>query len=758
MSLALKHVQSDESHYAPFICQVCQTLPGLDALVTGSCSHAFCRSCMDEWTSKSSECPSCQVDLELSESSPPPCPSCRKITNNKGMDIFPLEKYQPLAYACMAKIQICCPHCTKWRGDYGKFKKHLTQCPFVIHRESSSVLKEYEQKNKQRKSPNQSPIRERVNSGRIRSKSPLRTKVSEETSLVHSPERLANCVTEKFAYHGKNLESSASMNLSTNSCGEEANLSNATILKEKGNARFNKREYGTARSFYDQALALVGDLKMLSVEDRHAAASLYCNRGATHGKERNYEKALVDYDYALQIAPDFLKAYSRKFKSLSAMGLLHEQKACLEAGVLHIPEEKTLLEDLRKIKQVIETMDIVRRSLQQANYLEAKDAGNFLMTITDHLDAVLLSAEADACVGKIDSAIKKCDFILNKDPHHILGLKTKGYVNMVAAKLDVACSFLKEAVKYDRLGNQAVKDIYKLCRRVQSDLAQGRTIVNKAEGSRILLKQAMDYYSSLIDDKSVPPRTPLTCLLRVERGEVGLQLQHYQLALTDARLAIETEQKNVRAWVVQCDSLIAIGRATEARDQLLEIKRDWGCDIERIKKAYVRANFECKVLECDKEIHSMVLHLVEKKKPRQNSMLDSTSHSDVSHQSGVEKRNVGRTRRKTAHGGMTDREIRRKATNRKDIAQNVDKGLVKKGSMGDRPFEHRQMKGRNSLPAGGRPSPPRSGRQNSPTPSEKARNSGKVQNGRWETDKGKPKQKERPVMSEEDARRRVSMI
>jgi len=78
--------------------------------------------------------------------------------------------------------------------------------------------------------------------------------------------------------------------------------------------------------------------------------------------------------------------------------------------------------------------------------------------------------------------------------------------------------------------------------------------------------------------------------------------------------------------------------------------------------------------------------------------------------------------------------------------------------MGDRPFEHRHMKGRNSLPVGGRLSPPSGGQQNSPASSEKTRNNGKVLNGQWETDKGKLKQKERPVMSEEDARRRVSMI
>jgi len=724
---------------------------------------------MDQWTSKSRVCPSCQVVLELSESDARPCPSCRTITNSTGLDVFPLEKAQPLAYACMAKIQICCPHCMKWRGDYGKYQKHLSQCSFVIRLENPSADDEYEQTNRRRKSPSNSPIRGRVNTGEIRSKSPpkrdtdgyneyTRTNPSEEISLVHSHERPVNDVAEKIVDHGNFLESFASMNLSSNS-SEETNLSNVIILKEKGNARFNKGEYEEARLYYDQAVILIGYLKLLSVEDRHTAASLYCNRGATHGKERNYERAVVDYNFALRIAPDFLKAYNRKFKALSALGLLHEQKACLEAGVSHIPEEKTLLEDLQKIEQVIKTMDVIRRSLQQRNYLEAKDSGSFLMTITDHLDAVLLSAEADASVGMIDSALEKCDFILNKDPHSILGLKTKGFVNMVAAKLDVACSFLKEAVKYDRVGHQAVKDIYKLCRRVQSDLAQGRSCVNKAEGSRILFKQAIDYYSSLIDDESIPPRTPLKCLFRIERGEVELKLQHYQLALTDVRLAIEIDQKNVTAWVVQCDSLIAIGRAAEARDQLLEIKRDWGCEIEKIKKAYSRAVFECKVLECDKEIRSMVGHMVEKKKLRQSSLLDSTSHSDnISYQSSAEKRNLGRARRKTANGGMMERDIRRKVINRKDIPQNADRRLVKKGSMGDRPFEHRHMKGRNSLPVGGRLSPPSGGQQNSPASSEKTRNNGKVLNGQWETDKGKLKQKERPVMSEEDARRRVSMI
>jgi len=204
----------------------------------------------------------------------------------------------------------------------------------------------------------------------------------------------------------------------------------------------------------------------------------------------------------------------------------------------------------------------------------------------------------------------------------------------------------------------------------------------------------------------------LKCLLYVERGEVACKLQQYQLAISDTTLAIEINPRNVRALVCQCDSFIACGRVVEARDNLLEIKQDWAYDNEKIKKAFSRAEFEWKILETDKQLRAMVS---DKRKSDPNS--------------NSEKRQEGRNRRNStptqALAGI-DREIKRKSRN-----------VSKRNSNGDKSSETRTWKAK---------------KEQSPNP-EKVKNSSK--GGLF---RSKSRVKERPVMSEEDARRRMSLI
>lgn len=563
-----------------------------------------------------------------------------------------------------------------------------------------------------------------------------------------------------------------------NSNNNTTSLAEASLLKEKGNAKFNKGDYPDARHYYDQALALVKDMTTLTtVEERTAVASLFCNRGATHGKERNVDGALRDYDAAIRIAPDYPKAYSRKFKVLAAHGKLREAKTLLEAAVVNVPGDKGLIEDLRKTRQIVDGMHNVKKLLQLRNYVEAKQAGNVLMKTTDNIEAVLLSAEADASLGLIDSAMDKCSFVLKNDPASAIGMKTSGYISLLAGNVDVALASLKDSLKLDA-NNVETKELFRFCRKVQSDLAEGRACIAKSDGngSRSVLKKAVDCFSSSIDDGSLPTKAPLLCMMRIERSEAELQLMHYQPALSDARLAIEVNPTSIRAWVVKAECYIATGRAVEAREELLVARRCWARGVDRIRDVCSRAVLECKVQEADKELRAMVAHIsidrVERASRVNTDGLSRSDHRDNRHK--TPEKSPKSARRQSMDTVLTDKtatdskqQRSRPASSRRNSTETGRSTAGRRSSVGDRPATGDRPQSTQRRPAenGRAGSMERRPTENGKTvsverrpPTENGRSKPDITRSNSSSNGVKPPQKRKPTLSEADARRRVSMI
>jgi tetratricopeptide (TPR) repeat protein len=131
MGFDVSQVISDDRHYGPFICTVCQNLISLDApVVTLPCSHPFCRTCLEGWAAqcgreeKDCSCPACQQNLSLPSTSTSTSTASIQLG---GMHISAqsLETGQPLAYAVLKQVQVACVHFScGWSGDYGNFLAH----------------------------------------------------------------------------------------------------------------------------------------------------------------------------------------------------------------------------------------------------------------------------------------------------------------------------------------------------------------------------------------------------------------------------------------------------------------------------------------------------------------------------------------------------------------------------------------------------------------------------------------------------------
>ena len=659
-------MESDRSHYVTFVCRICSGLADMNAMVTGRCSHAFCKSCVNDWLTKSTACPACNLPLE-GTSNEERGSSIGTATFPNGINIANLKTSQPLAFACMSRIRVCCPRCKTWKGEYGKLQEHVK----VHHPARDSAPLEGNRKPTNRRASEVLPSRPvagtaagRRQSVQIAASTPFDNRKSDRRRSVMASFKMnerEDSLSSADTSQGKGSRIEGDVHRlgiteqipPPNENSKKLALSDAGILKEKGNAKFNKGEYAEAKDFYNRALAIVKGIKVVvSNEDRIAVASLYSNRGATFAKEKLTDEAIRDYDSAIRIVPDFPKAYARKFKLLTSKGRLTEAKLLMEAAVSKIPGDKAFLDELKTTNRILEGMETIKKMLQRHQYVEACHAATALLKTTDNVAAILLSAEADASLGLIESATEKCEFVLNSDPTDAAGLRTKGYALFLAGNIEAAMGLLKETTNLDPTNIRSEK-LFMLFRKVQNDVTKARAALSKADGSRMMLKMAVECFSSAIAEESIPPRSPIMSALRTERAESELQLMHFPEALSDARVVLEANPRCSQAWVVQTNALIATGRAHEARAKIRAARQTWACNLPEMEEAYARADFESKLIDVDKELRSMVTSAssVRRSDGPQTDRLASSDHHD-SHRAS--EPNLRVTRKPSYELGKTD--------------------------------------------------------------------------------------------------------
>ncbi|GKY92469.1 hypothetical protein MPSEU_000217300 [Mayamaea pseudoterrestris] len=148
MGFEVYQIVSDEKHFSPFVCQLCECLCSLDALVTDACSHPFCRSCLESHVASCSQCPTCQQSIILTESSngEETIRSARYIMLGSSATMaHPIKTAQPLAYQLLCAVQVACIiqssktealkadkevtmiHTCEWIGDYAHFHEHISE-------------------------------------------------------------------------------------------------------------------------------------------------------------------------------------------------------------------------------------------------------------------------------------------------------------------------------------------------------------------------------------------------------------------------------------------------------------------------------------------------------------------------------------------------------------------------------------------------------------------------------------------------------
>ncbi|XP_062950465.1 tetratricopeptide repeat protein 12 [Cynocephalus volans] len=143
----------------------------------------------------------------------------------------------------------------------------------------------------------------------------------------------------------------------------------ADALKEKGNEAFSKGDYETAVLHYSEGLEKLKDMKVL-----------YTNRAQAYIKLGDYQKALVDCEWALKCDEKYTKAYFHMGKAHLALKNYSRSRECYKKILEIDPKLQTQVTDYLNQVDLREKAD-----LQEKEALELLDSGRNTAVTTKNL-------------------------------------------------------------------------------------------------------------------------------------------------------------------------------------------------------------------------------------------------------------------------------------------------------------------------------------------------------------------------------------
>ena len=329
----------------------------------------------------------------------------------------------------------------------------------------------------------------------------------------------------------------------------------------------------------------------------------------------------------------------------------------------------TPVEELRRTRELKRQLSLISEYLGNHDVEPAARAVDSLLKSWDSPAVVLMAARVDISRGNPEAALDKCVRILEGIPSQSEALYLQAYAAFLKGEMEKTMELLKAAHEKEPEIAEIVA-LGRQCRKTHKTFAEGQLLV--CEGD---YEKAVDCFTSALEGGlRIPPKCPLHGMLLVERGEALLICGQHREALLDAQQAIEEKEDNVRAWIVMCESLHAMGRPREALHELSAIKRTWASGNPIIDEAYKKAEFEVQVQNAEMELKEMVMIPASKRSPdgSRHKRRDSLAQSDHS-------LSVSRSRRRrdsAVGGGGLDRATAhvqgmRKATDRERRRQSI---------------------------------------------------------------------------------------
>jgi tetratricopeptide (TPR) repeat protein len=672
----LTQVLSDDKHYGAFVCKLCERLVSFDAVVTVSCSHPFCRSCLTDWIKKQIDnqlpcvCPRCERDLAVPSDNNATIPNGGTLKiGDISVAVRPLGEAQPLAMQVLKKVQVACiahgREC-EWSGDYGDWLLHhethgesvdglsgkdfapslSVPSLFFNNNGSKSQLVSHEPDREIRlNAPFDDDAGHQLNHKPTNeSKKAMEEPVSHyvQTRLAKSgsdpPESESQSHDLTMSYGDIDWNSSVGSlsrnNLSPKKAskrvgtvegdaqvleaglddenGERAEeeggesaaeaIERSEKLKKQANAKFNKGDFEGARALYTDGLDVITGIITAGHEERELVATLFSNRAVTYFREKDFLNCIEDCDKALEYEPTYEKSYIRKWRALMALGNFEDACECLEQAHREIPSSQRVKQELMKAREQKEVLLLVNTMIDGGNLEKAKETIKPLAKESDNIGLLLVAAMADAGLGLTESALDKVNKALRFNPNHVEALQLRGLVLFLSGEMEKGIRLIQELHNRNP-DNADIQMKLEQCDRTLTAFSKGRGYAKRGR-----YKEAVEQFTDATDDRALPlpTGTALYCLIKMERAEALLLSKHYAEALRDCKDALESEPENAEAWALKAEIYMCLGRASEAKQELLDVRETWGGDNIVIDEAYRKANFEMKVRKVDDELMQLI--------------------------------------------------------------------------------------------------------------------------------------------------------
>ena len=182
-------------------------------------------------------------------------------------------------------------------------------------------------------------------------------------------------------------------------CGEVGDL------LRRGNAAFSRRDFQEATVLYEDAIAEAGKgLFTLTVGDQKVLAILHGNLSGAYLMLDNAASALSHADNALQIWPEYAKAFGRRGAALHALNKTTEAAEAYRLGLNKYPKHQGLLAGF----------DVVLTALAQENPVSLE--GQLPSNKRDESGAKSATDDVDAAVSEfVDDVLEDENVVKDKE-------------------------------------------------------------------------------------------------------------------------------------------------------------------------------------------------------------------------------------------------------------------------------------------------------------------------------------------------------
>ena len=118
-------------------------------------------------------------------------------------------------------------------------------------------------------------------------------------------------------------------------------MSTAKEWKDKGNLLVQEQKFAEALECYSKAIELDSNDPIL-----------YSNRSLMHSNLNEFESALIDADKAIEINPNYSKAYLRRGKALEGLGRNEEALNTYHSGLEKDNNNVQLMDAIKKLEKI----------------------------------------------------------------------------------------------------------------------------------------------------------------------------------------------------------------------------------------------------------------------------------------------------------------------------------------------------------------------------------------------------------------------